>query len=196
MRVRKPLLFLLIFAMLLSGCTKVPSHTTKGDVWGKDWIQIGNILGVDPKALTLTLTELQDSLSASGIYYAAFASGDAQLYLNSDGKEADIFPIQLYVLAKSCTSTEKAAEEITTWQTRLQELHTTSDIQTIFAGGMEYTVLSYTVGSSDSPYSRGAAAFIQRGRWAFTMELTCLDEYGGNLQELLQLFLENCHYSQ
>lgn len=61
--------------------------------------------------------------------------------------------------------------------------------------GQSYTLLFYHCNPDSSPYDHGVSAFAVIGENAVCAELTCLDTYSEDLNDLLKTFLEGCHYA-
>lgn len=71
------------------------------------------IIGI---SLTLPLTAC-GSLSADGLYYALWTTGNSKKYENSDGETVDLYDAQLYLLLGESKTSEAAAESMENWLT-------------------------------------------------------------------------------
>lgn len=57
-------------------------------------------------------------------------------------------------------------------------------------------MLTYTFPGENHPYARGVSAFGIYGNSAICIELTCQEDFAGDLQAILTNFLENCTYHE
>jgi len=188
------MLVLLALALGLTGCGQVPVQAADGAAWSKDWVTVGNVMGVDTPD-GMTARENSDTLAASGMYYAAWSIGEAEPYVNEDGDDAEIYDAQTYVLLSGYNAAEKAEENAAEWQSMANERYAVEQTQSLTCNGQEFTVLSYTFDSETNPYARGASAFGVYRNYAISVELSCREGFTGDPLEVLTDFLEHCHYS-
>lgn len=195
MRKKRWLALCLLSVLCLSGCGKAaPPRAADGATWSEDWITLGNVIGVDtPEGLTAR--ENSDILSTKGMYYATWSAGDAAPYVNKDGEDAQLYDAQLYFLLAGYDSTSKAEESTEEWLTMASEQYAVEDTSTAACNGQAFTIITYTYTSEDNPYARGVSAFGTYGNYAVSVELSCQERFGGNALELLEDFLEHCHYA-
>lgn len=203
MKDRKSLMFLLpfgiILVMILLGhlidFSEYPSAAADGAAWDKSWEMLAKAVGVEPPGHGLTLQENNTVLAGDDTYYASWTIGDSTPYVNAEGKDAALYPAQLYLLLYGCadaTSAQKACDDFLAHarenyavEAERAETHNTQD----------YLVLDYTCGSDTNPYARGCSAFAVRGNYVLAAELACTEEFEGDAAQILSDFLDGCHYS-
>ena len=191
-RITLPALCLTLF---LSGCGKAaPPKAVDGAAWSEDWATLGNVIGVDtPEGLTAR--ENSDVLSTKGMYYATWSAGEAAPYVNEDGEDAQLYGAQVYFLVAGYDSTAEAEEAAAEWLSMADEQYAVEEAKTEAYNGQEFTVITYTYTSEGNPYSRGASAFGSYGNYAVSVELSCQDSFEEDALEILEGFLEHCHYA-
>ena len=185
----------LVLLLCLSGCggTAVPK-TADGLEWSEDWVTLGRVVGVDtPEGLTWR--ESSDTLAPRGMYYAAWSAGEEVPYVNEDGEDARLYDAQLAYLLAGYDDTGKAEEAAAEWLGMAEEQYEVEETATENRGGQEFTVLTYTCASGTNPYARGASAFGTYGNYAISAELTCRESFDGSAREILEDFLDHCHYA-
>lgn len=181
--------------LFLSGCSSAaPTSTTDGTAWDESWFQIGTTMGVEEPE-QLTLLESKETLAADGLYYATWVTGDPVPYENSDGETVDLYDAQLYLLVSECSQESDAQSNCDIWLAAAKENYEILSEETVICGDQSYNVISYRFADADVPYDRGVSAFAVIGTDAVCAELTCVETYEGNLDSLLNGFLEGCHYS-
>lgn len=181
--------------LCLAGCTApAPETAADGDVWSKDWITVGNVIGVDTPD-GMTPQENSDALEAKGMFYATWSIGEAVPYHSVDGEDAKIYDAQAYLLLAGYDDTGKAADAAAEWLSMAESQYTIEDTATQTYNGQAFTVLTYTYTSAENPYARGASAFGVYGNYAVSVELSCQDAFDGSALELLADFLNHCHYA-
>lgn len=189
---------LAIAALLLTGCggqEPLPRQTVEGAPWGEDWTTIGGILGVEPMDNGLTLRDTNSAIAASGMYYALWAVGEPQDFVNAEGEAADLYDAQLAVLVAEQKSAEDAEKSVADWLALAKESYRVVSEDTESCNGAAYTILEYTYPSEENPYARGASAFGVCGSTAVCMEVSCLDSFDGSEAAYLTAFLEHSHYA-
>lgn len=184
----------LALLLCLSGCGQAAlPKTADGQAWSEDWVAVGNVVGVDtPEGLTHR--ENSDTLSARGMYYATWSAGEAVPYVNEDGEEAQLYDAQLYYLLAGYDSTAKAKDAAAEWLAMASEQYAVEETASGTYNGQEFTVITYTYKSETNPYVRGASAFGAYGNYAISAELSCGEDFQDDAREVLENFLEHCHY--
>lgn len=178
--------------LALAGCE---GSGGKGDPdWDEDWVQLAGYVGIEPVD-GFTLDESNDTLSVSGLYYAAWTSGEGQAFSNAEGKEATVYDAQIYVLLEECRSAEAAGKAVGEWTAREEETYEVGETETKTFGTQDFALLPLLSGSEDNPYTHGTAAFAVRDKWALSVELMCTDNFTGDSRALLEDFLTGFHYS-
>lgn len=185
-------IFLLIGALLLSGCASEPAPLPSIPGWQEDWVRMGPLLGIAPLA-EFSLDDYEDSQAVKGIYYATWVMGQAKED-SDDGVKA--YDAQIYVMLKQCPSAEEAKTEIDTWSGWEKEAYQTGRAETLTCGNQAFQVLPLEKNLEDNPYSHGIAAFAVRGSWAVSVELLCREDFDGDPQRILNDFLSCFHYSE
>lgn len=182
----------LLAALALTGCAGLSGDAHPD--WDGSWTRIAEYVAVEPLE-GFTLSENNDVLSMSGLYYAAWTSGDGRDFINDEGEDAVVYDAQIYVLLEKCRSAEAAEEEVGSWIAREQRSYETGESRSKSVGTQTFTVLPLISGSETNPYSRGAAAFAVREDWAVSVELVCADGFAGDPDTILEQFLAGFHYS-
>ena len=181
-------------SLMLTGCSMVNALTENTDPVYKSSVTIGHDVTIDSIDPQLILFNNMDSLSASGLYYATWVIGDSVPYENSDGETIDLYDAQLYFLLSEGKTADSAQRSVDSWLSSADENYNITENTEITCGGQNYTCITYTVDNEDSPYDRGISAFTTAGTDAACIELTCIPDFDGDLEEILTSFLENCHY--
>lgn len=194
MRNRILIICLLAICVTLAGCSQLPpEQAADGLAWDESWVTVGSVLGVDtPEGWTPR--ENNDALAANGMYYATWSAGEAVPYVNEDGEDAELYDAQVYVLLAGYDAAEKAGEAMEKWLAMAESQYAVTGTYTGDYNGQTFTVLTYTYDSESNPYARGASAFGVYRNYAVSVELSCRDGFAGDERELLEAFLQNCHY--
>lgn len=188
---RRWIVFTLFTALLLAGCAA--DREDKHPEWEESWTRLGDLAAVEPLE-GFSVLENMDALTASGLYYASWSSGQAQEITNGDGQAATAYDAQIYMLLKACRDGEDAAGETDAWLALERKNYESGETAALEAGGQSYTLLPLLSGSGDNPYTHGAAAFAVRGAWAVSVELVCGGGFRGDPQGTLEQFLSGIHY--
>lgn len=194
---KKAAAFLLagLFFLGLAGCTAPPPvRAADGADWSSDWVTVGGMIGVDTPD-GLEPRENNEALAGNGMYYATWSAGEGEDYINEDGKDAQLYDAQVYLLLAGCTGLEKAEENAAEWLGLAQKRYVVEETGTLTCNAQTFTVITYTFDSAANPYTRGASAFGTYGNYAVSVELSCRDSFDGDPLETLTGFLDNCHYA-
>ncbi|MDE7242922.1 MAG: hypothetical protein K2O18_02950 [Oscillospiraceae bacterium] len=179
----------------LTGCTQLPPETAAdGAAWSDTWVTVGNIVGADAPSW-LEPKENMDVLSARGMYYATWASGEAVPYTDAEGDEAELYSAQLYLLLAGYDSAAKAEASASDWLHMASAQYNVTDTYTESHNGQEFTVITYTFSSETNPFAKGASAFGVYRNYAISVEFSCQEGFDRDELESLREFLENCHYA-
>lgn len=195
---KKLMCFLLAGALCLglTGCGTVlpPEKAADGLDWDEDWVTVGGIVGVDtPEGMDPR--ENNEALAANGMYYATWSVGESEPYTNADGDEAQIYDAQVYLLLGGYKSAEEAESTLSQWKSMAELNYAVGGTSAQTHNGQEFTVITYTFGSEENPYARGASAFGVYRNYAVSVELTCREGFQGDAAQLLGGFLDSCHYA-
>lgn len=186
-------IFALLMALALTGCAR-PNAELPPD-WDESWVRVADYVAVEPLD-GFELNESNDMLSVSGLYYAAWAAGEGQDFVNADGNEAVVYDAQIYVLLGECRSGAAAEESVSGWIAREKQSYETKETETMTFGGQAFEVLPLVSGSESNPYTHGTAAFGVRNEWAVSVELLCSEGFDGDPQDILGQFLSGFHYAE
>lgn len=179
----------------LTGCgTLPPEKAADGLDWDKNWVTVGNIVGVDTPD-GMEPRENNEALAANGMYYATWSMGESQPYTNEDGDEAELYDAQVYLLLGGYKSAKDAESTLSQWKDMANLQYVIDDTSTQTCSGLEFTVITYTFDSGANPYARGASAFGTYRNYAVSVELTCRQDFNGDAAQLLTQFLDRCHYA-
>lgn len=138
----------------------------------------------------LSLSEYNEALAANGFYYATWTSGTPSPITNSEGDEALLYPLQLYMITYEGTGSEDAGSKAAGWLAQARKNYRITNETAFSANGREYVILEYTPADSSNPYARGASAFLtSAGETAICAELLSVGSDDRSLGELLQSFL-------
>jgi hypothetical protein len=181
----------MITALLCGGCGSVTSGNNVS-VNEDGSISIGHSLLVEPLESDLTISEQYDTLAADGLYYATWTIGDPVDYENSDGDTVDLYDAQLYLLLGEYRTDEKASDNLSSWISAAKENYEILSEEDVVCNSVSYHILSYNCVSETNPYARGISAFASVGENAVCAELTCLDEFSGDLDTIMTDFLDHC----
>lgn len=181
----------LLMALVLAGCSSADRKLPSG--WDENWVRVADYVGVEPLD-GFTLNESNDTLAISGLYYATWTSGEGRDFVNADGEDAVVYDAQIYVLLEECRSGSDAEEAVKSWINLEKQSYEAGKVDTKSLGEQAFEVLPLISGSESNPYTRGAAAFAARGKWAISVELVCTDGFAGNAQAILEQFLAGFHY--
>lgn len=192
---RSCFILMLAACLCLAGCGQpVPVEAADGSPWSGEWVTVGGVIGVETPE-RFTLRENNDVLSTRGMYYAAWSAGETEAYTNAEGEEAALYDAQFCLLLAGFDQAEKAEAAAAEWLELAGERYALEDTVQETRGGQEVTVITYTYTSEDNPYARGASAFGVYRNYAFSMELSCREDFDGDAHALLAQFLDGCHYA-
>lgn len=186
----------LSLTLALTGCAASPSslEESAATVEDSEYVTIGSHLTVHKTDSRLTLIDHKDALASDGLYYAAWAAGSPEEYVNSEGDNVDLYDAQLYLLLAECKTAEAAEDNQKSWLEAGQANYEVTDEETISCNGQSYTLLSYHFTNDENPYSHGVSAFGVFENCAVCVELACQESYGEDLNEMLTAFLEGFDY--
>lgn len=194
---RKYFLLTLCIALLLTGCASLSSLSGEEDNSWTDsgFITVGKNLTIQNTDDRLTLLNNMDTLSAEGLYYAAWSIGSSEPYENSEGNTVDLYDAQIYLLMREHTNPEKAQNTLDEWLNAGKTNYNISGEEIIDCNGQSYSLITYTFVNEDNPYDRGISAFGICGKNALCIELTCQEDFDMDLRDIMIHFLESCTYN-
>lgn len=188
------LLILMAGSLLLCGCAGKGLNASAGDTSlmeipeaNEDGaVSIGGLVEAPASIDGFTLTEYNEALTASGYYYAAWTTGDAVPYTNSDGEEAELYPAQIYMIAYEGTDEADAASRAAAWLAAADQQYEVGEKTETDSG----TILSYSIPASSNPYCSGASAFSSAGTCAYCVEVLRTEDWSGDPGSVLSDFLQ------
>ena len=191
----KSIACVLCAAVTLTGCSLLPSLSDGDTVTDSEYVTIGRHLTVHNTDTRLTLLNNIDVLSADGLYYASWVSGEPEPHENSDGDTTDLYDAQLYLLLGEFKNPDTAQKNMEGWLAAGQTNYDITDEESVICNGQSYTVIIYNFQNEENPYSHGVSAFGVHEELAVCAELTCREDYQEDLQNMLIDFLDSCTYN-
>ena len=191
----KYIVCILCIATLLSGCSAFSSDSGSNIVTDSEYVTIGSHLIVHNTDARLTLMSNMDALSADGLYYASWAAGSSEPYINFAGDTVDLYDAQLYLLLGEFKSSDAAQENMDNWLTAAHSKYDVTDEKIVTCNEQSYTMVTYKFINEENPYERGVSAFGVHQNLAVCVELTCRENYQEDLYEMLIDFLNGCTYN-
>ena len=191
----KYIVCILCIATLLSGCSAFSSDSGSNIVTDSEYVTIGSHLIVHNTDARLTLMSNMDALSADGLYYASWAAGSSEPYINFAGDTVDLYDAQLYLLLGEFKSSDAAQENMDNWLTAAHSKYDVTDEKIVTCNEQSYTMVTYKFINEENPYERGVSAFGVHQNLAVCVELTCRENYQEDLYEMLIDFLDGCTYN-
>lgn len=191
-----PCILGITLTLALTGCSVLPSifDESSDTVASTDYVSVGSHLTVHNTDDRLTLFSNMDTLSSDGLYYASWTAGSAEPYENADGDTIDLYDAQLYLLLGEYKSGGDAEKNMAGWIDAGRSNYDVTAEDTVTCNGQAYTMITYNFINQENPYARGVSAFGVYENCAICVELTCQEEYGEDLQEMLTAFLNGCSY--
>ena len=188
---------LLICAVLFAGYTPAELSLSE-DIPQTDaeYTQLGPVLMVE-KMDCLELLDAKDVLSADGLFYGTWGSGELHSYEDEDGNEIQIRDVQLFALVSEKENPEQAAAETDNLLYTARETYHVTEEKQVEIDGREFTCLVYDNEGirKNAHYARGISAFKTEGNCALCIELTSQKEWDKDMEPLLKEFLEHCRFS-
>lgn len=174
---------LLGLSLLLSGCSaKLADHTQDGAPWQESWTAIGTEVGIADT--DLTLYEYNDVQGLDGIYYALWVKGEGKEVKNADGKDAELFPAQMYLLTQECLDEKEAAHSVGQWKAVGETSYSLTEAEPLG----EFQVYFLEVGP-DSPFVGGLLALGTHDGIAISAEYMYTSDFSGDSRADLEAFL-------
>ena len=185
-----------VLCVILTGCSKpAPAKTADGTTWSEEWINVGNVLGIEEPGHGLELRDNNEALSVTDTYLASWTAGEGVPYVNEDGDDVVLYPVRLDVLVYGRKDANAARQAVEDWTARLGATYDVASSYEETHNSQSYTVSVYACKSDSNPYARGVSAFGVYKDYAISAELNCLDSFDGDEAEMLQDFLDVCHYA-
>ena len=189
-----PLCCILIVLALLVGCSAAPREDLHPE-WDADWLRFGDLAAMEHPA-GFTLNESNDVLSAAGLWYATWTQGNERKIVSDTGRDAKAYDAQIYLIVKECKDEAHAEQETLDWLEREQGSYETGELSQHPVDDQCWRILPLLQGGAENPYTHGAAAFAVRANLAICVELLCADSYDGDVQAILESFLQGFHFAE
>ena len=152
---------------------------------------VGNNISAPHDWGQMTLNEYNEALAANGFYYATWTSGTPSKITNSEGEEALLYPVQLYMITYEGTNPDDAGSKASGWLAQARKNYKITKETAYAANGREYVILEYTNKDSSNPYAQGCSAFLtSEDETAICAELVSVERQDGELSGLLTSFLD------
>ena len=152
---------------------------------------IGNNISAPHDPGRLALNEYNEALAANGFYYATWTSGTPSKITNSEGEDALLYPVQLYMLTYEGTNPDDAGSKAAGWLAQARNNYKITSETIYKANGREYVILEYTPKDSSNPYAKGCSAFLtSEDETAICAELVSVDAQDTALPATLEAFLD------
>lgn len=164
--------FVLMVCLLLCGCGRnLPMKTENGEPWQESWLNIGEKVGVSELKNGFLNFEYNEVQAFDGIYYATFIKGEERVIKNAEGKDAKLYPAEIYLLVQDCDSPEDAAASVAQWLAvgeQSYEMEQEEDIR-------EYACYRLSP-KTDSPYKEGYLLLGIHNAVAVSVELMVTED--------------------
>lgn len=181
----------IVLAALLPACSaKGPDLAALG--WEEDWRVVGDLLAAEPVE-GFTEEESDGALDASGIWYAAWSSGEEAVSEDF----GTYYGAEIFLLVQECKNEAEAQSTVKSWSGYERASFTRGEAQTQEYAGQAFQIcpLRSSGGQGGSPYFDGMEAFAVRGNVAVSVELLCQEGFSGDREALLAAFLSGLHYN-
>lgn len=180
----------ILICTMLCGCSPALSpYQEDGSPWCADWTAVGTVLGVSQPGYGMTLYEYNDIQGADGIYYAAWVSGEPVNITNDEGRNAELFPMQIYLLVQECGNDEEARQSAAQWRAVGESRYV---MEPAPASG-DFTCYMLTP-RDRSPFQRGLWMLGVHGGTAISVELMCTADSTEDIRAVAADFLSCLHY--
>jgi len=188
---KKALVFLIVLALTLTGCTRKDAHPE----WDGAWTRFGDILAAEsPEGFAPG--EFNDTLSMGGIWYGTWTRGDGQTVTRADGEEATAYDAQIYLVLKEDRNPAEAEADAADWLAREGENYAVGTVDRRAVGDQSYHLLALLAPLHNNPYARGMAAFATRDNVAISVEVLCGADFEGDAEAILEGFLNGIHFGR
>lgn len=175
------ILCIILFSLAGYHFISSPMEQPGEDTWADSgFLKISQDLTIKNTDNTLTLLDSKDVLSASGLYYASWAMNE--------------YDAQLYFVLSEHKDTIEASNDMTKWIDLSRDNYEVLTEEEITCNGQSYSLITYNCISEDNPHNRGISAFGVHDKDAVCIELTCGENYDGDLKTILASFLDSFIY--
>lgn len=181
-------------ALALTGCASPSSLTEKQPLENVSELTVGDSIKVTDIDPDYTLTADNSTLAADGLYYVSWGLGGHEPYENSDGETVELYDANLYLLLGESKTPSGALENTALWSDAAETNYDIEKTEEISCNGQDYTLITYRLTGEDNPYARGVSVFATKDTASVCVELTCREDFDGDLSAILTGFLEHCTY--
>lgn len=157
-------------------------------------ITIGSSLKVDDVDSALQLQNNIDTLATDGLYYASWVIGEAKPFEKKDGETVDFYDAQLYLLLGEFPTSDDSKTHADSWYSIGKKNYEIQTEENITCHGQDYLMITYRLTGEDSPFAHGISVFAAPQNCAVCIELTCREDFDGDLRTILMDFLNCCTY--
>lgn len=186
----------LMLCLMLSACGgKLPEKTAEGGAWNKDWTTIGSVLGVEPMD-GWTVQRNEDVLAAEGTFYASWTKGEAISYTNENGDEVTTYDAQIHLVVMELETAADAEKTAAQWQALAEERYPDMEKSNGEYARQSLQIATFSFPQGSGPASKGASATGIRGNLAIQVDVVTLEDFSQEPLNVLEDFLEHCHYAQ
>ena len=175
--------------------TSSPIVQNREDTWSNSgFLKVGHDLVVKNPHNGLSLLDNKDTLSANGLYYAAWTMGGSEPYINSEGQTVDLYDAQLYLVLSEHKNSVEAGNDMVKWLDAAKKNYEVLTEEEITCNKQPYSLITYNCVNEENPYDRGISAFGVYNNDTICIELTCRENFEEDLRTILLAFLDSCTY--
>ena len=181
----------LILALLLGGCA-IPEHpdtAADGTPWGKDWTDVGAVLGIEPQN-GWTLQRNEDLLADTGMYFVSWTWGDP--IRTAEGETS--YPAQVFLVLSGCETAADAQALTGDWAALVRENYHTGEQKTLELPLGSFTLTPYQF-KEDGSFDVGLSCLGVVGKRSVNLEISSLADTGLDLEQTITAFLSGFHFA-
>lgn len=165
------------------------------DTWASSgFLKIGSGLTVSNTDNRLSLLESKDVLAADGLYYAAWAVNEPELYENGQSEAAGLHDARIYLVLGEHKSSGEADEDMGGWLDAAKEKYEILTEEEISCNGQAYSLITYHWAGEEETGGQGMSVFGVHGSAAICIELIYGENFAEDPKTILIPFLESCIY--
>lgn len=203
MKLRKCRILALVGVMMLgvstslSGCMMTSTTETENAAETASYpLSVGDTAQIKDPGDGYTLLDIQDSLTARGLYYAAWGVGEAEDY-SDDDKTIKLYDAQIYMIISTCTEESEAIETVGEWESTARGSYDVTEESEVTYQlndtSLDMTMISYTYPEDlDNPCDYGMSVYGTDGTTAICVEISCRNQWDGDGEKLIETFLNLC----
>lgn len=180
--------------LILAGCSINPQNEPDPAWEETGVITVGNTLTVQKSDERWNLLSNIDTLTAEGLYYAAWSIGENRFEDDDSEDAVNLYDAQLYLLLGEFPDESDAEQNMDKWLDVARTNYEILNEKEISCNGQPYLLITYNCVSENNPYDNGASVFGVRQKHAICIELTLAEDFDEDAKTLLIDFLNNCSY--